>query len=76
MAIDKETKLEQFRYVKDKINGEGFHYCFVNYSSFSEIKDKKFHELREKYIEASKDLERYIDKTINEEENIVNIKEL
>ena len=39
---------------------EGFHYCLKHYSSFEEIEDEKFHELREKYLEIAQDLEKYV----------------
>jgi len=32
-------------YVITKIENEGFNYCFMNYSSFEEIKDEEFHKL-------------------------------
>jgi hypothetical protein len=47
-------------HVNDCIENEGFDYCFVNYSSFTQIKDKKFHELREAYLKAYEDLEKYV----------------
>jgi len=39
---------------------EGFDYCFRHYSSFEEIKDEKFHELRLKYIQIAEELENYV----------------
>ena len=51
---------EHFEYVRARINQEGFHYCFANYSSFPEIKDEKFHKLRLAYLKAADDLNRYI----------------
>ena len=50
--------------LRSTINNEGFDYAFTHYSDFSEIKDKKFHELRKKYLEAQEALQNYI----NEEE--------
>lgn len=43
-----------------RINQEGFHYCFIHYSEFENIKDKQFHKLRSKYISASHGLLKYI----------------
>lgn len=43
-----------------KVDNEGFDYAFRHYSSFEEIKDKKFHELREKYKKAADELASYI----------------
>jgi len=55
-----EQEREEWGYVAYWMNNEGFHYCFKQYSNFSEIKDEKFHELREQYIEISNSLEKYI----------------
>lgn len=49
------------KYVCDCVNNEGFDYAFIDYSNFPEIKDKKFHELRQAYIEARNNLANYID---------------
>jgi hypothetical protein len=51
---------ENFEYVRARINQEGFHYCFANYSSFPEVKDEKFHELRKQYLKAANELEKYV----------------
>ena len=55
---------EEKRYVASCINNEGFHYCFDSYSYFEEITDKKFHELREKYLEAARNLENYVNQDV------------
>lgn len=52
-------KKEDMNLVADSIDGEGFDYCFRSYSDFKEIRDKKFHELRQAYIDAAEDLEEY-----------------
>jgi len=41
-----ENQLEDFEMVRYRMEEEGFHYCFKHYSSFKEIKDQKFHEIR------------------------------
>lgn len=51
--MDKDNK----QYVRMVIDEEGFDYAFRHYSSFPNIDDKKFHELREAYIKAAKELE-------------------
>lgn len=56
-----------FEYVKQRMEQEGFDYCFINYSNFEEVKDDKFHELRKRYINAKNELESYIE-TKNREE--------
>ena len=57
---------ENWNDVYYRMKEEGFHYCFKHYSSFKEIKDEKFHELREKYLEVAKELEQYITNKNNE----------
>lgn len=42
------------------VDNEGFDYAFCDYSSFEEIEDEKFHELRKKYIEITEELKEYI----------------
>jgi hypothetical protein len=56
-------------YLKAKIDSEGFDYCFVHYSSFNDIKDDKFHELRLKYLTAQRELRDYIDEFVGELED-------
>lgn len=51
---------EEYELIDGCIENEGFDYCFVHYSEFSEIKDKKFHKLRLKYLDARGDLAEYI----------------
>jgi hypothetical protein len=66
--------LENFQMVKYRIKNEGFHYCFKHYSSFEEIEDENFHELRKQYLESAKQLEKYIiDKIDNIQDSIDNI---
>jgi hypothetical protein len=57
---DLETQLEQFQNVDYRMRAEGMDYCFENYSSFEEIEDPKFHELRESYLKASRELKSYV----------------
>ena len=61
-------KIEDAEYVLQRINQEGFHYCFTHYSNFSEIEDNEFHRLRLASLAASRVLETYIkDQSINGE---------
>jgi len=53
-------KKEERELVCHKVCSEGFDYCFVNYSSWDNIKDKKFHKLREEYCNAAKALSDYL----------------
>lgn len=59
--IDKlEKQLDYIEKLEYRMREEGFDYCFKKYSKFSEIDDIKFHELRNKYVEISNDLEAYV----------------
>jgi hypothetical protein len=42
------------------IESEGFDYAFRFYSSFKDVKDKKFHSLRKAYVKAAQELSDYI----------------
>jgi hypothetical protein len=61
-----EEKREQWENVRYRMKNEGFHYCFTSYSSFKEIEDSKFHELRLAYLKSAKDLEEYVNKQLEE----------
>ena len=64
--IDKlQEQLEEFEMVRYRMENEGFNYCFKHYSSFKEVEDEKFHELRIKYLEISHELEEYVYSKIN-----------
>jgi hypothetical protein len=56
----KYMKAEDREIVAQRINQEGFDYTFIHYTNFEEIKDKKFHVLREHYIQAAKALSKYL----------------
>lgn len=51
---------EDFETIDCMIDNEGFDYSFKHYSEFPEIKDKKFHKLRLKYLSARDALAEYI----------------
>lgn len=61
-----EELIEKFQFLISKMNSEGFHYCFKHYSTFGDINDKKFHELREKYVESADELNKYINSRLEE----------
>jgi hypothetical protein len=56
--------------VNSTIENEGFDYTFRHYSSFKEITDAKFHELREAYVKAADALENYVTPSDEEIEHI------
>lgn len=53
------TKAEKQK-VQEVVEDSGMDYAFLHGSGFTEIKDKKFHELREAYLDALKELKEYI----------------
>jgi hypothetical protein len=65
--LDKlEDELDGFENVRYRMDAEGLHYCFKHYSSFKEIKDQKFHEIRENYIKVANEIEEYVKLKISE----------
>lgn len=62
-------ELEDWEMVLYRMGAEGFHYCFRSYSSFEEIKDEKFHELRKTYLSISSQLEEYVKSKVEEGQN-------
>lgn len=55
---------EEAQEVLDVIECEGFHYAFGSYTNFEEIKDRKFHKLRDAYVQAGEALEAYINDSV------------
>lgn len=47
---------------------EGFDYAFRNYSSFDEITDPKFHQIRRQYIKAADSLDHYLRQGFSEDQ--------
>jgi len=64
-----EEELEKFKNVDYRIDNEGLEYCFVNYSTFSEIKDKQFHKLRVQLLLSIYKMKGYVSDKINELES-------
>ena len=58
---------EEFRMVQYRMDNEGFEYCFLSYSSFPEVKDEKFHQLRKELIEKIKEMRQYVEDKCDEE---------
>lgn len=51
---------EEKQDVHSRVDQEGFDYCFRFYSNWEEIKDEKFHKLRENYVKSAQELAKYI----------------
>ena len=52
------------------INAEGFDQAFNHYSTYRDINDTKFHDLRKAYIAASKELRDYIEESAGKVSNV------
>lgn len=61
-----ELSAEDREHVQHCIEMEGFDYCFTEYSSFQNVGDKKFHALRQLYVEAQQALALYVGETTEE----------
>ena len=61
--MDKKQK-EYFESVNYRMNEEGFDYCFDGYSSWNQIIDDRFHELRRNYLKSMQDLREYIENKV------------
>ena len=66
-----DIQLENWKELKYRMNNEGMSYCFEHYSSWSEIDNKEFHQLKEQYLETSKKLKFLVDNKINEIEDMI-----
>lgn len=66
---DNHTDLEDWYFLQNKMENEGFHYCFRHYSKWKEIKDQRFHELRLEYLNSANRLKTYIQDMIENLEN-------
>ncbi len=59
----KESKLiigNQYQYVLDTIDKEGFHYAFRSYSNFKEVGDPKLLKLIKRYNDVVNAIDEYI----------------
>ena len=52
------------------INAEGFDNAFNHYSSYRDINDTKFHDLRKAYIAATKELKEYLEESAGKVNNV------
>lgn len=56
----KSKRSKELKGVATTVACEGFDYAFRSYSSFDEVKDPKFQQLRQAYVDAANALETYI----------------
>lgn len=47
--------------IADTVQSEGFEYAFVAHSTFQQITDERFHELREAYLKGRRELDAYLE---------------
>lgn len=65
-----EDELEYWHSVQYRMEEEGIDYCFEHYSHWEEIKDEEFHRLRLGFLQYMKEIREYVDKKVDEGENI------
>ena len=58
---------ENWSNVQYRMDNEGLEYCFKHYSRFEEIKDDKFHQLREELINKIDEIRGYVAEKLNQE---------
>jgi hypothetical protein len=58
---------DEWNAVRYRMDNEGIDYCFEHYSSFEEIKDEKFHELRLQFLKSLKEIRNYVNEKCQEE---------
>jgi hypothetical protein len=67
-----QTNWEEIEYRMES----GIDYCMREYSDWEEINDKEFHNLRNKYIKISDQLEKYIDNKMKQFKEVKNEKKI
>ena len=58
---------DEWNMVRYRMDNEGIDYCFEHYSSFEEIKDEKFHELRLQFLKSLKEIQNYVNEKCQKE---------
>ena len=66
-----EDQLEHWLNVDYRMDNEGFEYCFKHYSSFSEIKDEEFHNLRLSMLTQMENMRKLVKDKIGDIENTI-----
>jgi hypothetical protein len=66
-----DEQLENWKNLKYRMNNEGMSYCFEHYSSWSEIDNEEFHQLKEKYLETRRRIKLLVDNKVDEIENMI-----
>jgi hypothetical protein len=61
-----EDQLGHWSNVNYRMDNEGFEYCFKHYSSFSEIKDEEFHNLRLTMLTQMENMRKLVSDKIEE----------
>ena len=64
MTYEEQDEWNNVRY---RMDNEGIDYCFEHYSSFEEIKDEKFHELRLQFLKSLKEIQNYVNEKCQKE---------
>lgn len=66
-----EDQLEHWSNVNYRMDNEGFEYCFKHYSSFTEIKDEEFHNLRLSLLSQMEGMRKLVRDKIGDIQNTI-----
>lgn len=66
-----EEQLDHWLDVSYRMDNEGFEYCFKQYSSFKEIKDEEFHNLRLTLLSQIDSMRKLVEDKISSIQNTI-----
>lgn len=71
-----EKELEKYQKVVYRIKNEGVGYTFKHYSSFKEIEDEEFHNLRKNLIDCINLMDEYLKNKIDDLEEKIEVNDI
>ena len=71
-----EEELEKYQNVIYRIESEGVGYTFKHYSSFEEIEDEEFHNLRKNLIDCINLMDEYLKNKIDDLEEKIEVNDI
>lgn len=60
---------DKWAMVQYRMEDEGMEYCFIHYSSFSDIKDEEFHTLKNQLVDLMNQMEQFVANKIEDIDN-------
>lgn len=58
---------ETWAHVMYRMDNEGIEYCFKKFSSFEEVEDEKFHQIRQELINKIDEMRQYVQSKLDED---------